>query len=103
MGHEPPYIVMRYLDSGTLKEVMTQGLLPGDEIAYLMRQVCSALDYAHRQGMVHRDVKPSNIMIDREGNAFVTDLGIARITGDEQNRAITESGHYRRHAGVYVA
>jgi len=77
-GHEPPYIVMRFLDGGTLKEVMKQGHLPLEEVAYLVRQVGSALDYAHRQGIIHRDVKPSNIMIDRDGNAFVTDFGIAR-------------------------
>jgi serine/threonine protein kinase/tetratricopeptide (TPR) repeat protein len=80
-GHEPPYIVMRLLDGGTLKEVMKQGHLPLDEIAYLIRQVGTALDYAHRQGIVHRDVKPSNIMVDRDGNAFVTDFGIARMVG----------------------
>ena len=72
---------MRFLDSGTLKEVMQQGHVPLDEIAYLVGQIGAALDYAHRQGIVHRDVKPSNIMIDRDGNAFVADLGIARITG----------------------
>lgn len=92
-GHEPPYIVMRYLDGGTLKDVMAQGLLPHGEIAHLFSQVCSALDYAHRQGIVHRDIKPSNILIDREGNAFVSDLGIARITGGERRgKAITETG-----------
>jgi predicted ATPase len=92
-GHDPPYIVMRYLDSGTLKEVMKQGPLPHDEISYLVRQVGSALDYAHRQGIVHRDVKPSNIMIDREGNAVVTDFGIARmVSGRDAGRQITETG-----------
>jgi class 3 adenylate cyclase/tetratricopeptide (TPR) repeat protein/tRNA A-37 threonylcarbamoyl transferase component Bud32 len=93
-AHEPPYIVMRYLDGGTLKDVMKQGLLPLPEVAYLMQQIASALDYAHKQGIVHRDIKPSNIMIDREGNAFVSDLGIARITGggDAQRKGITMSG-----------
>ena len=81
-AHDPPYLVMRYLDSGTLDDVLDQGPLPLDEVAYLMRQVCSALDYAHRQGIVHRDIKPSNIMIDQEGNAFVSDLGIARIVSE---------------------
>ena len=46
-GHEPPYIVMRFLDDGTLKQFMKQGPLALDEIAYLFRQVGTALDYAH--------------------------------------------------------
>jgi class 3 adenylate cyclase/tetratricopeptide (TPR) repeat protein len=92
-GHEPPYIVMRYLDGGTLKDVLRQGLLPHDEISFLIRQVASALDYAHRQGIVHRDIKPSNIMVDQEGNAFVTDFGIARmVTLPEKGKQITETG-----------
>jgi class 3 adenylate cyclase/tetratricopeptide (TPR) repeat protein/tRNA A-37 threonylcarbamoyl transferase component Bud32 len=98
--HDPPYIVMRYLDSGTLKEVLervAQGNapLPLSEIGYLLRQVASALDYAHRQGIIHRDVKPSNIMLDREGNAFVTDLGIARLVSRQMIQvggAITQTG-----------
>jgi serine/threonine protein kinase/predicted ATPase len=90
-GHEPPYIVMRFLDGGSLKEIMKQGHLPLDEVAYLIRQVGSALDYAHRQGIIHRDVKPSNIMIDRDGNAFVTDFGIARSIGPGSSH-LTDSG-----------
>jgi tetratricopeptide (TPR) repeat protein len=91
--HEPPYIVMRYLDGGTLKEVMAQGLLPHNEVVALMQQMCSALDYAHRQGIIHRDIKPSNILIDREGNAFVGDLGLARLIGAEgSGKQITETG-----------
>ena len=91
-AHDPPYLVMRYMDSGTLEEIMEQGLLPHDEVAYVMRQVCSALDYAHRQGIVHRDIKPSNIMIDQQGNAFVADLGIARIAAEAGGRQITATG-----------
>ncbi|MDX1993060.1 MAG: serine/threonine-protein kinase [bacterium] len=102
-AHEPPYIVMRYLDGGTLKDVMKQGLLPPAEVAYLIQQVASALDYAHRQGIIHRDIKPSNILIDREGNAFVSDLGIARIT---RRWAASWPHHVRgdhRHTGIYAA
>jgi serine/threonine-protein kinase len=83
--HDPPYIVMRYLEGGTLKQVLGQGELPFDEILYMLNQVAAALDYAHRQGVVHRDLKPSNVMIDREGNAFVTDFGIARAAGNQEN------------------
>jgi tetratricopeptide (TPR) repeat protein len=92
-GHDPPYIVMRYLDGGTLKEEIAQGRLPWARISHLMQQVGSALDYAHRQGVVHRDVKPSNIMIDRDGNAFVTDFGIARmVAGGDVGAQLTATG-----------
>lgn len=91
--HEPPYIVMRYLDNGTLKDVMARELLPHNEIVHLIQQICSALDYAHRQGIIHRDIKPSNILIDRDGNAFVSDLGLGRLTGrEERGKKITETG-----------
>ncbi len=87
--HEPPYIVMRYLEGGTLRQVQRQGALPPAEILYTLGQVASALDYAHRQGVVHRDLKPSNVMIDREGNAFVTDFGIARVADAPENLTLT--------------
>ncbi len=83
--HEPPYIVMRYLEGGTLKQVQQRGGVPRDEILYILQQLAGALDYAHRQGVVHRDLKPSNVMIDKEGNAFLTDFGIARATGGDKD------------------
>ena len=82
--HNPPYIVMRYLDSGTLRDRLKRGRLALSDASFLLGQMASALDYAHRQGVIHRDVKPANIMIDREGNAFVTDLGIARMVHNTQ-------------------
>ena len=83
--HNPPYIVMRYLEGGTLKQVHQKGRVPRDEFLYILRQLAGALDYAHRQGVVHRDLKPSNVMIDREGNAFLTDFGIARSSGGDRD------------------
>ncbi len=80
---------MRYLEGGTLKEVMDQGQLPLDEIVYLIRQISGGLDYAHRHGLIHRDVKPSSIMIDPEGKSLGTDFGIARMAagfGEGLNR-----------------
>ncbi|MDZ4763422.1 MAG: protein kinase [Chloroflexota bacterium] len=77
----PPYIVMRYLEGGTLKDVITsKGALPLADITHILQQIASALDYAHRQGVIHRDIKPTNIMIDQDGNAFLMDFGIARMT-----------------------
>ena len=92
-AHTPPYIVMRYLGGGTLKDALHRGRassagspLPLNDIAYLLRQIAAALDYAHRQGIVHSDIKPSNIIVDNEGNAFLSDFGIARVMGDVANR-----------------
>src|SRR5258707_587829 len=87
---DPPYIVMRYLPTGTLKDILERAQLPFPEVGYLMSQIGSALDYAHRQGVVHRDIKPSNIMVDADGNAFLTDFGIARIV--EGAEGLTASG-----------
>ncbi len=89
-AHDPPYIVMRYLDSGTLKGIIDKGILPHEEIIHMLRQVASALDYAHRNNVIHRDIKPSNVMLDQDGNAFLTDFGIARTI--EAGQDMTQSG-----------
>ncbi len=85
-SHDPPYIVMRLLNGGTLKEVLSRGGISANECALLLRQVASALDYAHQQGIIHRDIKPSNIMIDHQRNAFLSDFGIARVTESQRKR-----------------
>ena len=73
------YIVMRYLDGGSLQKKIDAGRLPLREAGKYLAQVASALDYAHTQGIVHRDIKPSNVLIDRQGDAFLTDFGIAKM------------------------
>ncbi len=88
---DPPYIVMRYLDSGTLKDIIDKGKLPHGELIHMLRQVASALDYAHRNNVIHRDIKPSNVMLDEDGNAFLTDFGIARTI--EAGQDMTQSGY----------
>ncbi len=90
------YIVMRLLTGGTLADRMTQRQVTGrplpslSEIARLLAQVADAFDYAHRQGVIHRDVKPSNIMFDAHGNAFLVDFGIAKLL--EHTSALTATG-----------
>jgi serine/threonine protein kinase/predicted ATPase len=82
--HDPPYIVMRYLDQGTLRDQLTVSPFPLQNVAVLVTQIAQALDYAHIQGVIHRDIKPSNMLLDRYGNVLVSDFGIARIIGSSQ-------------------
>ncbi|HEX2946547.1 MAG TPA: Stk1 family PASTA domain-containing Ser/Thr kinase [Clostridia bacterium] len=73
------YIVMEYIDGITLKEYISKkGALPWKEAVSIAVQICSALEQAHKNHIVHRDIKPHNILITREGIAKVTDFGIAR-------------------------
>jgi len=75
------YIAMEFLEGVTLKAwCRKENLLPVQQAAHVAATVADALDYAHRQGIVHRDVKPSNIMLTKGNAVKVTDFGIARIT-----------------------
>ena len=73
------YIVMRYLDGGSLQKKIDAGRMPLRDVSKILSQIASALDHAHRQGVIHRDIKPSNVLLDRQGDAFLTDFGIAKM------------------------
>lgn len=75
------YMAMRYLDSGSLSDLIRKGTMPLYDIARILRQLGTALDYAHAHGILHRDIKPSNALMDNKGNAYLTDFGIAKIVG----------------------
>jgi serine/threonine-protein kinase len=73
------YFVMKFLRGKPLSALLsTRGALPPNEIRQIISQVARALAYAHRSGIVHRDIKPDNIMFDEHGQALVTDFGIAK-------------------------
>src|ERR687892_633814 len=72
------YLVMRYLRGGSLRERLAHGIFSPDDAARLLDQVSLALEAAQRQGVVHRDMKPANILFDEDDNAYLTDFGIAR-------------------------
>ncbi|MBW3562289.1 MAG: protein kinase [Actinobacteria bacterium] len=75
------YIVMELVEGPTLEDVIAErGPLPADEVIDITRQVCDGLAAAHEAGLVHRDIKPGNIMFDRSGTVKVTDFGIALAT-----------------------
>ena len=73
------YIVMPFIKTGTLADALTGQPLPFDQLKRVTTQVGDALDCTHAQGLVHRDVKPSNILIDDRGNCLLADFGIAKI------------------------
>jgi serine/threonine-protein kinase len=85
-----PYMVMRFLDAGTLKERLAAGPLNMEETDRIFTQLAGALAYAHEKGIIHRDIKPSNAMLDRRGDAFLTDFGVAKIV--EATTHLTATG-----------
>jgi tRNA A-37 threonylcarbamoyl transferase component Bud32 len=79
---ERPYIVMEYLGGGSLDDVLRrEGAQPPRRVFEWLEETARALDVAHREGVVHRDVKPANLMLDREGHVHVADFGIASAAG----------------------
>ncbi|GAA1873189.1 Stk1 family PASTA domain-containing Ser/Thr kinase [Pseudonocardia ailaonensis] len=81
-----PYIVMEFVDGQTLREIVkTTGPLSQQRVIEVMADVCAALDFSHRHHIIHRDVKPANIMITTGGAVKVMDFGIARALGEGQN------------------
>ena len=74
-----PYLVMRLLRGGTLYDRLVEGKVTQQQLWAILRQVASALDYAHDRDIVHRDIKPVNILFDEKGNAYVSDFGIAKV------------------------
>ncbi len=84
------YIVMQLVDSGTLKQRLDQFQLEGrmmgtDEVVSIFTQLADALAYAHEQGIIHRDIKPLNVLMDRSGRPILSDFGIAKVLASTQD------------------
>jgi serine/threonine-protein kinase len=88
------YMVMEFIEGQDLKTLLaTQGQLrPFTKIGGIIEPVASALSYAHQRGIVHRDIKPANIMLNREGQAILTDFGIAKMLSLEEQMTQTGVG-----------
>ncbi|MCW2543016.1 MAG: serine/threonine protein kinase, partial [Frankiales bacterium] len=74
-----PWVVMEFVDGETLSAALKRGALPLEEVRQIGQAVAEALDHVHAQGLVHRDVKPANILLRQGGGAKLTDFGIARL------------------------
>jgi eukaryotic-like serine/threonine-protein kinase len=92
------YITMEYLEGRDLRAVLREkGKLPPEEAAKIVLQICRALEAAHGEGVIHRDLKPQNIMLDANGRAYVMDFGIARsayLPGMTQTGALVGTPEY---------
>ena len=76
---EGAYLVMRWLRGGSLREKLKRdGALTVDEAHTMLTHICSGLEHAHRHDVIHRDIKPGNILLDEDGNAYLADFGIAK-------------------------
>ncbi|MBN1311427.1 MAG: serine/threonine protein kinase [Anaerolineae bacterium] len=86
-----PYIVMAHIEGGSLAQLIQEkGALPLGDVVRLIEQIASGLDYAHQQGVIHRDFKPSNVLLDKQNNAYLSDFGIAKVS--QETVQLTGSG-----------
>lgn len=83
------FLVMRWLPGGSLRDSLIEGPLSEATIGRLLEQITEALSVSHKHGVVHRDLKPENILFDEEGNAYLTDFGIAK---DLARNGLTKTG-----------
>jgi len=86
------YFVMEYVEGVNLRQLLRDGQLRPEHALRLVPQICDALQYAHEEGVVHRDVKPENILLDRKGRVKIADFGLAKLLGrDTGNFTLTGS------------
>jgi serine/threonine protein kinase len=83
------YLAMRWLRGGSLRTRLKQSPLELSTIVRILNQICSALDFAHQRGVIHRDIKPDNILLDESGNAYLSDFGIAK----DLDSSVSGTGH----------
>ncbi len=87
------YFVMEYVDGTDVQRMIArEGRLPAEHALAVTAHLCDALAYAHKNGIVHRDIKPSNVLIDVEGRVKVADFGLAKLTTNNANSGLTQTG-----------
>lgn len=89
-GNGVYYIVMAFVEGGSLRDLMAQGPLETEYAVSLATQLADALNHAHQRGLIHRDVKPNNVLISRDGRPLLTDFGIAKAL--HESKGLTRTG-----------
>lgn len=97
--HETPYLVMNYAPYGTMRQKYRRGtIVPLQMVVSYVQQIANALQYAHRHKVVHRDVKPENVLLGRNGEALLSDFGLAVVTSSH-----SEGQHGKAGTTIYMA
>ncbi len=87
------YLVMPYISGGTLRDEMElEGPLPLEKVAYYLDQMAAALDFAHERGVIHRDVKPANMLMTPEKRLLLTDFGLVKVIAEGQTGQVRLTG-----------
>ena len=93
-GEAGPWVffVMEYVDGCNLRQIIGDGDLSSDEILRIVIEICRALQFAHDHGVVHRDVKPENILLDRCDGVKLVDFGLVKVLGSRESWQVTGTG-----------
>ena len=83
------YLLMEYVDGVNLRQAMRAGRFTPTEALAMVQHLCSALKFAHEEGILHRDIKPENILIDSKGRVKIADFGIAKLVGEDRQHDVT--------------
>jgi len=106
-GYDPArnvyYYAMELVDGVTLRNVLDEGGLSATQALHLVPELCDALEYAHSRGVLHRDVKPSNILLDREGRVKIADFGLSRLVEDREGSTRITGTHQVMGTVEYMA
>ncbi|MBI1369329.1 MAG: protein kinase [Planctomycetes bacterium] len=97
------YFAMEFIDGVSLRQVIKEGKLPPTEALAIVPQVCEALQYAHDEGIVHRDIKPDNILLDTRGRVKIADFGLAKLLGLGPTDVTLTQTHHVMGTPAYMA